>query len=70
MPEQQHSVGNLTHLSSAATDRPCMFSPFSCDLGERRGKKPMTSQNAIKPEHIISQPHRKAMTHEPAQLSE
>lgn len=28
------------------------------------------SQNAIKPEHIISQPHRKATTHEPAQLSE
>lgn len=39
MPEQQHSVGILTHLSSAATGRPRMFSPFSCDLGERREKK-------------------------------
>lgn len=28
------------------------------------------SQNAIKPKHIISQPHRKATTHKPAQLHE
>lgn len=69
MPEQQHSVGKLTHLSSAATDRPRMFSPFSCDLGEREENQ-MMSQNGTKPEHIISQPHIKATTHEPAQLSE
>lgn len=47
-----------------------MFSPFSCDLRERREKNQLMSQNAIKPEHIAAQPHRKATAHEPAQLSE
>lgn len=43
--------------------------PLRTDLGERRETNPMVSQNAIKPEHIIAQPHIKATAHEAAQLS-